>query len=278
MKKILVPIDFSEYAELALEVAATLAKKYNAEIAVLHMLGLSETEVTKNETQEFLEMEHYMILAKKRFDMFLNRPWLKEIKITRIVQNYKIFSEINNVAKEQDVDLIVMGSEGTDGLGEILVGSHTEKVVRSSEVPVLVIKKRTKTFKIEKIVFGFDFRIENIAAYQRAVKLFKAMELDVHMIYVNQPGINFTTTSQTKSKIDNFLRVAHHGDLPENLQIMQISDYSVEKGIYAYAKEIKADAIAIATHGRIGLAHFLKGSVGMDVANHSSLPVLTFKI
>lgn len=278
MKKILVPIDFSEYAELALEVAATLAKRYNAEIAVLHMLGLSETEVAKNDSQEFLEMEHYMKLAKKRFDMFLNRPWLKDVKITQTLQNYKIFSEINNVAKEQHIDLIVMGSQGTEGLGEIFVGSHTEKVVQSSEVPVLVIKKRTKNFKIEKIIFGFDFRIENINAYQGALKLFNAMELDVHMVYVNQPGSKFTSTSQTKTHIDSFLRVAHHSDLPENMRIVQISDYSVEKGICAYAQEIKADAIAVATHGRIGLAHFLKGSVGMDVANHSSLPVLTFKI
>lgn len=278
MKKILVPVDFSEYAELALEVAATLAKKYNAEIAVLHMLGLSESAVTNNEAEEFLEMEHYMKLAKKRFDMFLNRPWLKGIEITQTVQNYKIFSEINNVAKEQNIDLIVMGSHGTEGLGEIFTGSHTEKVVQSSEVPVLVIKKRTKHFKIDKIVFGFDFRIEHITAYQSALKLFSAMELDVHMIYVNQPGIHFESTSQTKAQIDSFLRVAHHGDLPENLQIVQISDYSVEKGIYAYAEEVKADTIAIATHGRSGLAHFLKGSVGMDVANHCSLPVLTFKI
>lgn len=278
MKKILVPVDFSEYAELALEVAATLAKKYNAEIAVLHMLGLSETNTVEKETQELVEMEHYMKLAKKRFDMFLNRPWLKDIKITQTVQNYKIFSEINNVAKEQNIDLIVMGSHGTDGLEEILVGSQTEKVVRSSEVPVLVIKKRARNFKIDKIVFGFDFRIENITAYHRALKLFNAMALDVHMVYVNQPGINFKSSAQTKAQIDNFLRVAHHGDLSENLQIVQISDYSVEKGIYAYANEIAADAIAIATHGRIGLAHFLKGSVGMDVANHSRLPVLTFKV
>ncbi|WP_339714094.1 universal stress protein [uncultured Kriegella sp.] len=278
MKKILVPVDFSEYAEMALEVAATLAKKYNAEIAVLHMLGLSETAVAKNEAQDFLEMEYYMKLAKKRFNMFLNRPWLKDIKITQTVQNHKVFREINNVAKEQNIDLIVMGSHGSEGLGEIFVGSHTEKVVQSSEVPVLVIKKRTKHFKIDKIVFGFDFRIEYITAYQNALKLFSALELDVHMVYVNQPGINFTSTSQTKAQIDSFLRIAHHGDLPENLQIVQISDYSVEKGIYAYAEEVKADTIAIATHGRSGLAQFLKGSVGMDVANHSSLPVLTFKI
>src|SRR5690606_33982274 len=122
------------------EVAATLAKRYNAEILVLHMLGLSEAVITKDSSQEFFEAKYYMKLAKKRFDMFLDKPWLKGIRITQTVQNYKIFGEINNVAKERDIDLIVMGSHGTSGLSDIFVGSNTEKVVRTSEVPVLVIK------------------------------------------------------------------------------------------------------------------------------------------
>ncbi|NNE77164.1 MAG: universal stress protein, partial [Pricia sp.] len=64
----------------------------------------------------------------------------------------------------------------------------------------------------------------------------------------------------------------------QHVEVYQISDYSVEKGIYGYAKETGADLIAIPTHGRSGLAHFFKGSIGEDLANHANLPVMTFRI
>ncbi len=278
MKKILVPVDFSEHSEYALEVAASLAKQWKSEIVVLHMMGLSEAVFTKDDSQEFMEAQFYMKLAKKRFTDFLDKPYLKGIKVSETVQNYKIFSEINNVAKEQNIDLIIMGSHGTSGLSEIFVGSNTEKVVRTSEVPVLVIKERIYDFKIKKVVFGFDFQVENITAYRKAIKLFSTLKAEIFSVHVNLPGINFMSTTQIKEQIDNFLRVANHNDMPSNLQVAQISDYSVEQGIYSYAKEIDADLIVIPTHGRSGLSHFFKGSIGEDIANHAKLPVMTFKI
>ena len=56
------------------------------------------------------------------------------------------------------------------------------------------------------------------------------------------------------------------------------ADYSVEKGIINFANTYGADLIAVATHGRTGLAHFFGGSISEDVANHSTLPVMTFKM
>ena len=278
MKKILVPVDFSEHSEYALEVAATLAKKQNADIVLLHMLGLSEAVFTKDDSQEFMEAQFYMKLAKKRFNEFLNKSYLKGIKVTETVQNYKIFSEINEVAKEQDIDLIVMGSHGTGGLSQIFVGSNTEKVVRTSDVPVLVIKEQIPNLEIKKVVFGFDFQIENIKTYRTAINLLFTLGADVHLVHVNLPGLKFTSTTEIEEEIAKFLRVAHHDNLAGNLKTHSVSDYYVETGVYNFAKKIGADVIAVATHGRSGLAHFFKGSIGEDMANHAEMPVITFKI
>ncbi len=75
MKGILIPVDFSEHSEYALEVAALMAKKIEADLFILHMLGLSEAIFTKNESQEFMQAQYYMKLAKKRFDSFLDKPY-----------------------------------------------------------------------------------------------------------------------------------------------------------------------------------------------------------
>lgn len=77
MKKILVPIDFSEHSEYALRVAATIAKQQQAEIIVIHMLGLSEAIFTKDEAQETAEAIYYLKLAEKRFSTFLDTDFPK---------------------------------------------------------------------------------------------------------------------------------------------------------------------------------------------------------
>ena len=136
MQKILVPVDFSEHSEYALEVAAAMAKQSGSEILLLHMMGLSEAVLTKDSSQEAAEAHYDMKLTSKRFGEFLDKDYLQGIKVQEMVQNYKIFSEINEVALEAKADLIVMGSHGTSGLSSIFVGSNTEKVVRTSQVPV----------------------------------------------------------------------------------------------------------------------------------------------
>ncbi len=274
MKKILVPVDFSNYSEYALEVAAKIARSKQAEIIVLHMMGLSEAVLTKDESQEFLEAQYYMKLAKKRFTTFLNRPYLKGIPLREMVQNYKVFSEINQVAKEQNVELIIMGSHGvTDGIKDIFVGSNTEKVVRTSEIPVLVIKKQIPDFEIDRIVMAWHFKDENVTTYRKAKRFADLFSAELHLVYINLPAYNFLSSSQIEEKMNSFMQ---NTGIDQKVEVY--CDYSVEKGILKYADKMKADVVAIATHGRRGLHHFLVGSIGEDLANHSHLPVVTFKM
>ena len=74
MKKIIVPVDFSEHSEFALETAAILAKKHNAEIVALHMLELSNAILTSTETST--ETLFFLKLAEKRFEDFLSKDYL----------------------------------------------------------------------------------------------------------------------------------------------------------------------------------------------------------
>ncbi len=279
MKKILVPIDFSEYSEYALQAAATIAKQQDAEIVVLHMLGLSEAVLTKNEGQEVAEALYYMKLAEKRFETFLDKEYLKGIKVSETVQNYKIFSEINEVANENDADLIVMGSHGTSGLREeVFIGSNTEKVVRTSDIPVLVIKNPVEDFRMKEVVFACDFKIENLRSYHNAMKLFDAFDANIHLLHVNLPGERFRSSDQIEERVKEFLFKADPGNLEMHDKVIYYSDYTVEGGVFNYSKKIDADIIAIPTHGRRGLAHFFSGSIGEDIANHADKPVMTFKI
>jgi nucleotide-binding universal stress UspA family protein len=278
MKKILVPVDFSEHSEYALEVAAQIATQKNAELIVVHMLGLSEAVVNIDESQETRQAVFYLKLAQKRFSEFLDKDYLKDLKVTEMVHNYRVFREINDVALKVEADLIVMGSHGSSGLSEVFVGSNTEKVVRSSTIPVLVIKQRRKNFQFENVVFACDFDTDNIEAYRKAMKLCKQFDATVHLLYVNLPAERFRSTTQMEERVREFLDKADNGDYNNLENVIYRDDYTVEQGIYTFSNKINADLIVVSTHGRRGLAHFFFGSVGEDVANHAETPVLTFRI
>ncbi len=278
MKKILVPVDFSQHSEYALKVAATIAKKQNAEIVALHMMGLSDAIVTRDESKEVFEAMYYMKLAEKRFAEFLDKDYLEGINVTDAVHNYKIFSELNDVARELGADLIVMGSHGSSGFKEVFVGSNTEKVVRTSEIPVLVVKHRAENFDPQLGIFACDFLESSIAPYIRAQKLFDTLGIKMQLLYVNLAG-DFRSTREIEKRILNFLKQAEESNPLETLnKVVQYNEYSVEAGIFGYSNVSNADIIALPTHGRQGLAHFFSGSIGEDVVNHSDVPVMTFKV
>lgn len=277
MKKIIVPVDFSIHSEYALEAAAMLAKRNNAKILALHMLEISEATLINSDNEQQAKALFFLKLAEQKFEIFLDKDYLKGIEITPIVKHFKVFSEVNEVAKEHDVDLIVMGSHGTSGFKEIFVGSNTEKVVRNSDIPVLVIKKKPMALDYKHVVFSTDFSDEAIRPFINASKLLESFDATIHLLNVNVPGEAFRTSSEMESKALEFLQKVE-GNLDRKNEVSYVSDFSVERGVLRFASKINADLIVIPTHGRKGLAHFIEGSISEDLANHSEIPVLTLKI
>ncbi|MEM9077071.1 MAG: universal stress protein [Bacteroidota bacterium] len=273
MKGIIVPVDFSEQSENALQVAASLAKKHDSELYVLHMLELSPSIMSESGYIAQEQVVHLIKVGEKRFNDFLDKPYLKGIKIIPIIKHYKVFQEVNEIAQKHDIELIVMGSHGTDGLKEIFIGSNTERVVRSSDIPVLVVKGEVKQFELNNFVFACDYKEENIPALKKAKQMAEVFDAKLNLVYINTPGDEFLSTEDAYNRISKFLNLAKEG-----LEVEIYNDYSVEKGILNYSETVGADLIGIPTHGRRGLIHFFMGSIGEDVANHSNIPVITFKI
>lgn len=277
MKKILVPVDFSECSANALKVAAMIAKKQNADIVALHMIGLSES-LSVGGTKEEYEIMHYIKLVERRFEEFLDKDYLKDINITDTVYNYQNFNAINDVAKEHEASLIVMGSHGTSGFNEMFVGSNTEKVVRTSEVPVLVVKGEPKNFTLDSAIFVSDFSTNSVNVYKRAMKFFTEFNTEVELLYINLPADKFRSNNQLQKRFRDFMTEAEAGSIERLDDILIYNDYSVESGVFNYCETTRTSLITIPTHGRQGLAHFFSGSIGEDIVNRSDIPVLTFKI
>ncbi len=277
MKKIIVPVDFSIYSENALQTAAFLAKQSDAEVLVVHMLELSNAIISQSESYAQQETVFYLKLAEKRFNKFLQKDYLSEVKVKPVIKHFKIFSELDELAREENADLIVMGSKGTSGLKEMFIGSNTEKVIRYAHVPVLVVKDTPIVSKLEKAVFACDFSDDDVSPYLEAKTFFEKMNCSLQLVYVSTPTTKFKSTKEIEEKMIQFFNKTNE-DVNEVSNVKVISDYSVEKGVLYYTNKSESDILAVATHGRKGISHFFEGSISEDIANHSKLPVLSFKI
>ncbi|RUA06731.1 MAG: universal stress protein [Flavobacteriia bacterium] len=276
MKRILVPVDFSKEAENAARVAVSIAKKTNSEIFLLHMLELpvniiDPTEIASVNTGP--QALFYMKQANEQFKNFVRKPFFKGVKVVESIQFQLAFSGIIEESKKNNIDLIVMGSQGASGLKEMFIGSNTEKVVRKSDIPVLVIKKRINDFDVKNMIFASDFRTEGKKSFPKVLEFAKIFKPKIHFLYVNTIH-NFNTTKEIEKKMDQFINDFEI----DNYEKIIYNDISVEKGILSYARDIDADLIALNTHGRSGLSQLFNGSIGRELANHALRPVITFKL
>ena len=278
MKRILVPTDFSDQAENALKVAAQIANKYGSEIYLLHMLELpmhTVDAVSTSSTDVIPEAVFFMKAAHERFEDLISRDYLQGINVIETVNsNYnKAYEGIIAGSKENNVDMIIMGSDGSTGLEEFLVGSNTEKVVRNSNVPVLVIKHEHEVFRVDDFVYATAFEAEDLPALEKASEFAKTIKSKLHLLFVNTAS-QFKTTHEVEHMMENYLKKAK----VENYTLNIYNDTSRENGILNFSRTIDAGLIGISTHGRKGLSHFLNGSLSEDLVNHAQRPVITFKI
>lgn len=144
--KLLVPMDFSEHSVMTLEFAERLSKEIGAEILGLHVysipLGYYKTGKSHAEFDHIMEN-----LARKEYDKFLKKHHLPEYNCLFLLKhdgNEGRF--IIKVAKENEADMILMGSRGRTASAAVLLGSIAEKLVNvNNEVPTLIFKKKGET-------------------------------------------------------------------------------------------------------------------------------------
>ncbi|MBF4493875.1 MULTISPECIES: universal stress protein [unclassified Flavobacterium] len=274
MKRILVPTDFSEHAEDALKVAAQIAKKNDSEIIILHMLELphQSNDAIMGGTS-IPETMLFMKKANEMLDEAAAKPYLEGIPVTEIVKMDKPIHGISQVSKDYEIDLIVMGSHGSSGIEELLIGSNTEKVVRNSEIPVLIIKKEISNFNASSIVFASDFSEETKKPFEKLLNFTNFFGSKLHLVTICTPN-SFKPTHVIENAMNEFVAEFNVTNYSTHIY----NDTNIEKGIINFANSVNADIIGMCTHGRTGFAHFFNGSISEGLVNHAVKPVITFKI
>lgn len=283
MKKILVPIDFSPNSTNALYVAAEIAQKMGATLEMLHVnvaaiYSAPLTEFTAAVTTYTLDDEQYDETATVELEKLklrvLSVPAYSNLDIQARVEEGYLHTSIRNVATDDDVDLVVMGTKGTSGMEEFLVGSNTEKVIRTAPCPVLAVPVTATKFDPKVVMLPSTLKTDQSGVFHYLAAWEKRFDFIVKVLYLNNPS-TLPTDGSAEAKKN---RLAESAGLKKTEVIMTATAMFEDAAILNAADMCDADLIVMATHQRQGLSHVLFGSITEDTVNHSHIPVLAVPI
>ena len=275
MEKILVPTDFSNDAHNALMVAAQLAKKNNGIIYLLHILELPSHFVDQlggNSDTNMPEAIMFMKGIHQRFEELSELPELKDIELREIISTDAFAEGVIKKCEEHEIDIIIMGSHGTEKTTGLFVGSNTEKIVRLSPKPVLVIKEQTD-IEPKTIVFACKFTEEEKSALKKLSDFARGFDCTIHLLYVNTPS-NFKSTQTIENQIKKFMSASELKNYTLNIY----NDINIEQGILNFCNNVDANLICMGAHERRGISHFINSSLSNDLVHHTQKPIITYRV
>jgi nucleotide-binding universal stress UspA family protein len=148
MRKILVAVDYSEGARLALEQAVELSKKVGAEITVVHVWerpAYAEGVEVRHEGESGRRSLIELIVdnADREMQSFIEQARVPaSVKIERRLESGDPASVVARLVEQEGFDLVVLGTHGRSALAHLVLGSMAQRILRSCPVPVLVVPKR----------------------------------------------------------------------------------------------------------------------------------------
>lgn len=272
-KKILVPIDFSGCSIKALEVAATLAKKINAQLIIMNACQKAvayadnDASVTAYSRDLIREAESN---AKKAFrSVKESTTALEEIDHTFKVKHAFALDAIISVTSMEKIDLIVMGTTGASGFKGILLGSNTYMVTKNVKCPVLAIPEAAETGELFKnIVLAGDY--QNTASketFEVLTEIAKASDAEIHVLHVSEAPFIKSGETKEAEKLDGYFKNVRH---TFHFKL----DKHVDVGINEYIDENSIDLLTLVAKKHSLLDRIFKGSTTKKMAYHSRIPLL----
>ncbi len=275
MKTILVPTDFSGYSTNALFTAVALAKQGGGEITLLHNIptlltrweSLSETEKLKH-PEVIMRTNEALI----KLQDLVKSGLLKDIPVQKSVTYGVTSDEIIRKSKQENADIIVMGSHGNTAAGKDFIASNTQKVIRESSCPVLAVKKEKREVKWNKVVLPDTFDFDISKPFEKVRKIVQALGSTIQLLYINTPD-NFKNTEEINLRMKAF--ETRYPELKFERAIYDHPD--IEKGILQFLENEKPDYVSMITYDHKNHPKYFV-SVTETVVYHAHIPVLAVSV
>jgi nucleotide-binding universal stress UspA family protein len=282
IKKILVPIDFSETSLKALDHAVLIAKQNTADITLINVVESTysyapSTDYTALTFTNLASYEKSVVKQSKEHMLKITQRIKKKdgVNIMGIVSNGWVKEEILDTAENIKADLIVMGTHGVKGFREFITGSNTFRVVNEAKCPVLSIQKKAEPTGYKKILLPFRDKPHSREKVDYAIKMAELFGAKIMVL-----GVDTDDDEAQFRKIEleaaQIKRIVEKHGLECSVKVKS-SPYLADK-ILKYAKKKRADMVVIMSDlDRVQISEFFMGPFAQQMVNHSPIPVLSIR-
>lgn len=276
LRKILVPVDFSETGMLALEHASFMARLAKADLILLHVLPVSEYHFEIPEPVMRIENhdEVNRVVEQKLSELVDNVRTNYGCVAKSLSARGKVAHEVMELAKEENVDLIIMGTHGASGFEEFFVGSNAHKVVTVAPCPVITVQTHAKKLGFTNIIVPIDRTAHSREKVEIATTMANLFAAKLHIV-----GLLESEEEQEYDKLQIVLDQVQHAvektGLPFSRTTVKGQNLAVEA--LKYGEKVNADLVIIMTEHESELNGIFMGARAKQIVNHSKIPVMSIK-
>jgi nucleotide-binding universal stress UspA family protein len=252
MKRIIVPIDFTEVSKAGIEHAIEVALKNDSSLILVHVLSYhSEKD------------------AKIKFESFLSGyPLLKKIPYIIVIEEGERIQMLVNAVNAERADFMIIATKGApNDLEEI---SIAYQMISRLNIPVLVIPHKVRYQELNKILFTTDYKeLQDSNILKNLYQLAQSYDAKVHVLYVGEKAkIQKEERERLENTLEYFLETIDH--------YYDFSDQDdIEKGIVKFVKEKQIDLLAMVSRRHSDDPSVIKQSLVREIALHTKVPLLT---
>jgi nucleotide-binding universal stress UspA family protein len=275
IQRILIPMDFSETGLLALEHGAFMARLFKADIYLLHVIELLEYSFATYDplaTVDTGEME--TVVTKNLNDLAQKISSQYGIQVIPIISSGRVSSEVKDVASDNEIDIIIMGTHGVKGVSEFFIGSNAHRTATVSSCPVITVQTHAQNIGFTNIVMPIDSTIHSRQKVDHVIELASKYAAKVHILGLVNTSEN-ADENKLNIKIDAVEKAIKKAGLSYERHTTKGKNLAIET--MNYADKVKSDLIVIMTDHESDLNGMFMGAFAKQIINHSLVPIMSIK-
>lgn len=276
MKRILFPTDFSPAADRAFIYALKVAEAIEASLLVLHVYELPRLKAhlpnTIRELFESIEKEAYRDFQNNlpHLDTIAAANELSHLPVSYAIREGDKLDTINQAAKTEQVDFIVMGTKGATGLRESLIGSVAAEVMENAPCPVLAVPEEAVfDGHLDHMAFATDFKDSDNLALKKLLNFASLFSAKVCCINVD--------ISHTELYLKRMEQLRKAYQEKPNLSFHVLEGNNIEKAVFDFMEKEHIDLLAMVTQQRNFIQELFHYSQTKQLAYHTRVPILALQ-